>query len=343
MNYSAISCRQKIFEQMKPKREPIDLESKVFYYWSNCVAWYLLFEYWLAVHTDKVSGFATPNNNSRDSKWTCPHSGTLKCNIDAAVFDDQQSTGFGFVLRDENGLFAKLLCEFWQVSNASDISAYNGRSGSEDVTSLSVETLYLFNEMLYSLVRPNEVTLVALISACANLGALCLGAWAHAYILKNNLRLNRYVGTAFIGMYSKCGCIGLAYQLFDRLSQRDTSCYNSMIGGLAIHGYGHRALDLYEKMKREGLAPDHITFVVTMSSGQLTEAEEKMRNMKMKPNAILWRSLLGAARVHGNLEIGEVALKHLMELEPETSGNYVLLSNMYAGINKWEDVKKLGN
>ncbi|KAJ9182184.1 hypothetical protein P3X46_006207 [Hevea brasiliensis] len=267
------------------------------------------------------------------------------------------------------------------ASNASDISAYNGRSGSEDVTSLSVETLYLFNEMLYSLVRPNEVTLVALISACANLGALCLGAWAHAYILKNNLRLNRYVGTAFIGMYSKCGCIGLAYQLFDRLSQRDTSCYNSMIGGLAIHGYGHRALDLYEKMKREGLAPDHITFVVTMCAcshigsvdegckifdsikeiygieptlehygcvidllgraGQLTEAEEKMRNMPMKPNAILWRSLLGAARVHGNLEIGEVALKHLMELEPETSGNYVLLSNMYAGINKWEDVKKI--
>ncbi|XP_058001097.1 pentatricopeptide repeat-containing protein At5g43790 isoform X2 [Hevea brasiliensis] len=229
---------------------------------------------------------------------------------------------------------------------------------------------YLFDQIS----KPDLATWNSILAAYAS-------AWAHAYILKNNLRLNRYVGTAFIGMYSKCGCIGLAYQLFDRLSQRDTSCYNSMIGGLAIHGYGHRALDLYEKMKREGLAPDHITFVVTMCAcshigsvdegckifdsikeiygieptlehygcvidllgraGQLTEAEEKMRNMPMKPNAILWRSLLGAARVHGNLEIGEVALKHLMELEPETSGNYVLLSNMYAGINKWEDVKKI--
>ncbi|KAF2295892.1 hypothetical protein GH714_034941 [Hevea brasiliensis] len=59
----------------------------------------------LFVRADKVSGFATPNINSSDSKWTCPQSGTLKCNIDVAVFDDRQSTGFGFVLRDENGMF----------------------------------------------------------------------------------------------------------------------------------------------------------------------------------------------------------------------------------------------
>ncbi|OAY55680.1 pentatricopeptide repeat-containing protein At5g43790 [Manihot esculenta] len=267
------------------------------------------------------------------------------------------------------------------ASNTNNTSSYNGNVGSEDVTSLSAETLYLFNEMLNSLVTPNEVTLVALISACANLGALGQGAWAHAYILKNNLRLNRYVCTALIAMYSKCGCIELAYQLFDQLSQRDILCYNSMIGGLAIHGYGHRALDLYEKMKLEDLAPDNVTFVVTMCAcshvglveegckifdsieevygieptlqhygcvidllsraGRLREAEEKMRNMPMKPNSVVWRSLLGGARVHGNLEIGEVALKNLMELEPETSGNYVLLSNMYAGNNKWADVKKV--
>ena len=58
----------------------------------------------------------------------------------------------------------------------------------------------------------------------------------------------------------------------------------------------------------------------------------------MKPNAILWRSLLGAARVHGNLEVGEVALKQLLELGPETSGNFVLLSNLYSSIDRWEDV-----
>lgn len=246
---------------------------------------------------------------------------------------------------------------------------------------LSLEVLYLFTEMQNSLVRPNEITLVAVLSACSDLGALSQGIWAHAYVIKNNLNLNCHVGTSLIDMYSKCGCLSIAYQTFDNLPQRDTSCYSAMIGGFAIHGYGQRALDLYQKMRLEGLLPDNVTFVVSMfacshvglveegckifdsiqrdygiepklehygclvdllaRAGRLQEAEERIKKMPMKPNAIIWRSLLGAARVHGNLAIGEVALKHLIELEPETSGNYVLLSNMYAKINRWEDVKRV--
>ncbi|XWS13729.1 hypothetical protein CRYUN_Cryun36dG0063100 [Craigia yunnanensis] len=256
----------------------------------------------------------------------------------------------------------------------------NSNITSED-TSLSMEALYLFNEMQNSLVKPNEVTLVALIGACANLGALSQGIWAHFYVLKYSIKLNYYVGTALIDMYSKCGCLGLAYQLFDQLPERDILSYNAMIGGFAIHGYGHRALQLYEQMNFQGLVPDDVTFIVTMCAcshvglveegckifvsineeygkepklehygclidllgraGRVQEAEEKLREMPMKPNAILWRSLLGAARVHGNLEVGEVALKQLLELDPETSGNYVLLSNMYASIDRWEDVKRV--
>ncbi|WJZ87172.1 hypothetical protein VitviT2T_006573 [Vitis vinifera] len=262
------------------------------------------------------------------------------------------------------------------------LSAYVHNSGAicEDV-SLSLEVLTLFIEMQKSLIKANEVTLVALISACAELGALSQGAWAHVYVLKHNLKLNHFVGTALIDMYSKCGCLDLACQLFDQLPHRDTLCYNAMIGGFAIHGYGHQALDLFKKMTLEGLAPDDVTLVVTMCScshvglveegcdvfesmkevygvepklehygclvdllgraGRLREAEERVLNMPMKPNAVIWRSLLGAARVHGNLEIGEVVLKHLIQLEPETSGNYVLLSNMYASINRWDDVKRV--
>ncbi|KAA3454559.1 pentatricopeptide repeat-containing protein [Gossypium australe] len=263
------------------------------------------------------------------------------------------------------------------------LSAYgSGVLSEEEDTSVSMEALCLFTEMQKNpLVKPNEVTLVALVSACANLGALCQGIWAHVYVLKYNIKLNYYVGTALIDMYSKCGCLDLAYQVFDELPERDILCYNAMIGGFGIHGYGHKALQLFEKMKFQRLVPDDVTFVVTMCAcshvglvdegckvfesinedygkepklehygclidllgraGRVQEAEEKLKGMPMKPNAILWRSLLGAARVHGNLQVGEIALKHLLELEPETSGNYVLLSNMYASINRWEDVKRV--
>ncbi|XP_057433439.1 pentatricopeptide repeat-containing protein At5g43790 [Lotus japonicus] len=260
-------------------------------------------------------------------------------------------------------------------------SASHSYSTSLEDADLSLEALYLFCDMQMSRRRPNEVTLVALISACSNLGALSQGVWTHCYLLRNNLKLNRFVGTALVDMYSKCGCLNLACQLFDQLTDRDTFCYNAMIGGFAVHGHGNQALELYRKMKFEGLVPDSATFVVSMfacshvglveegleifesmkkvygmepklehhgclidilgRAGRLKEAEERLKDMPMKPNAILWRSLLGAARIHGNLEVGEVALKHLVELEPETSGNYVLLSNMYASIARWNDVKRV--
>ncbi|CAK9165045.1 unnamed protein product, partial [Ilex paraguariensis] len=266
---------------------------------------------------------------------------------------------------------------------ARNASVHCNAISSDDIddTGLSLEVVSLFNDMQKSLVRPNEVTMVALIGACGNLGAFGQGTWAHAYVLKRSLKLNHYIGTALIDFYANCGCLGLAFQLFDQLPERDTFCYNAMIRAFAIHGHGNEALELFKKMNLEGLLPDDVTMVVTMCAcshvglvdqgckyfdsmkveyglepklehygclvdllgraGRVKEAEETVRTMPMKPNAILWRSLLGAARVHGNLEIGELALAHLTQLEPEISGNYVLLSNMYASMNRWDDVKRV--
>ncbi|CAJ2638270.1 unnamed protein product [Trifolium pratense] len=260
---------------------------------------------------------------------------------------------------------------------------YHSYSNSFDDANFSFEALYLFNDMQVAQIRPNEVTFVALIRACSNLGALSQGFWVHCFVLRNKINVNRFLGTALVDMYSKCGCLNLACQLFDKMPEndRDAFCYTAMIGGFAIHGYGNQALELYRKMKFKGLVPDDATFVVTMfacshgglveegleifesmkevhgvqpklehygclidllgRAGRLKEAEERLQGMAMKPNAVLWRSLLGAARLHGNVDVGEVALKKLIELEPETSGNYVLLSNMYAIVGRWNDVKRV--
>ncbi|CAL1396538.1 unnamed protein product [Linum trigynum] len=263
------------------------------------------------------------------------------------------------------------------------LAAYARRAAeNRDETDVSIETLHLFHEMQRNAnVRPNEVTLVAVIGACSNLGALGQGAWAHRLVLKSGLNLNRYVGTALIEMYSKSGRVDFARQVFDQLPHRDTLCYNAMIGGFAMHGNGLQALELCEKMELEGLAPDNVTFVFAMSAcshsglveqghkifqsikqvygieptvehygcvvdllirnGRLKEAEERVKDMPVKPNAVIWRSLLAGARIHGDLQLGEMALKQLLQLEPQKSGNYALLSNMYASTNKWEEVKKV--
>ncbi|CAA0828296.1 Pentatricopeptide repeat-containing protein [Striga hermonthica] len=249
-------------------------------------------------------------------------------------------------------------------------------------SSSSMEVLSLFSRMQrFSSVRPNEVTLVALITACAELGALNQGLWAHAYVIRNGLSLNRYIGTSLISLYVDSGYLEFARQVFDQLPQRDEFCFNAMIRGLAIHGHVREALDLFETMKKDSFAPDDFTILAVMSAcshaglvdegrcffeamtgfyglepkiehycclvdllgraGLVEEAEERVRAIPMKPNPVLWRSLLGTAIVHGNLKTAELALGKLVELEPETSGNYVLLSNMYACLDKWDDVRRI--
>lgn len=259
------------------------------------------------------------------------------------------------------------------------LSAYNYGVDDND---LSMEVLCLFSDWQNgSEIKPNEVSFVALINACANLGAFSQGIWAHSYLVKHNLKLNRFVVTSLIDLYVNCGFLEFARQVFDKLPKKDVFCYNAMIRGFATHGYGLESLDLFKKMVSEGFGPDDVTMVAIISAcshsglvdegceffysmrekyglepkvdhygclvdllgraGRLHEAMEKIWTMPMKPNAVLWRSLLGATRNHGNLEIGEIALDHLIELEPETSGNYVLLSNIYAHMNKWEGVKRV--
>ncbi|KAG0478408.1 hypothetical protein HPP92_013127 [Vanilla planifolia] len=61
----------------------------------------------------------------------------------------------------------------------------------------------------------------------------------------------------------------------------------------------------------------------------------------MKPQAGVWGALLSACRSYCNVDIGEAAAKRLMEMEPENSGNYVLLSNIYAKAQRWGDVARV--
>lgn len=72
-------------------------------------------------------------------------------------------------------------------------------------------------------------------------------------------------------------------------------------------------------------------------AGLVEDAYELIRSMPMECNAIVWRTLLGACRVHGNVRLGELVRRHLLELEPNHSGDYVLLSNIYASEGRWND------
>ncbi|XWS47324.1 hypothetical protein CRYUN_Cryun14cG0142700 [Craigia yunnanensis] len=76
-------------------------------------------------------------------------------------------------------------------------------------------------------------------------------------------------------------------------------------------------------------------------AGYLEEAKNFIEEMTIRPNQVIWMTLLSGARNHGNTKIGEYAAQHLIELVPETIGGYVFLSNMYAVAGEWDKVSEV--
>lgn len=243
------------------------------------------------------------------------------------------------------------------------------------------EALELFREMQTSKIRPDEFTVVSILTACAHLGALELGEWIKTYIDKNKIKKDTFVGNALIDMYSKCGNVEKALMVFNELPQRDKFTWTAVIVGLAINGHGEEALDMFSQMLKASITPDEITCIGVLSActhtgmvdkgrnffasmitqhgiqpnvahygcmvdllgraGHLKEAYEVVLNMPVKPNSIVWGALLGACRVHKDAKLAEIAAKKILELEPENSAVYVLLCNIYATCNKWESLREI--
>ncbi|KAA8541938.1 hypothetical protein F0562_023090 [Nyssa sinensis] len=210
------------------------------------------------------------------------------------------------------------------------------------------DVLMLFREMQTAKIKPDEFTMVSILTACAHLGALELGEWIKAYIDKNKIRNDIYVGNALIDMYFKCGSVEKAVRVFNKMRGRDKFTWTAMIVGLAINGHGKEALDMFSQMLRASVTPDepnvaHYGCMVDLlgRAGQLREAYEVIRNMPMKPNLIVWGALLGACRVHKDVEMAEMAAKQILQLEPENGAVYVLLCNLYAACNRWDNLREV--
>ncbi|OIT25875.1 PREDICTED: putative pentatricopeptide repeat-containing protein At5g59200, chloroplastic [Nicotiana attenuata] len=241
--------------------------------------------------------------------------------------------------------------------------------------------LELFREMQREGVKPNEVTIVCVLSACAHLGALELGKWVHSYVDKYNIEVNHIVGSALVNMYSRCGDIDEAASLFEGLEARDVTTYNSMIVGYALNGKSIEAIKMFRRMIHEGIKPTSITFSAVLNAcshgglvdigfdifesmeteygierriehygcmvdllgrvGRLQEAYDFIQRANIAPDNIIWGSLLSACRIHKKFELGERVAKILLQYGAADSGTYILLSNVYASLGKFKEAAQV--
>lgn len=255
-----------------------------------------------------------------------------------------------------------------------NLASWNTLIGGHLIHGEFKEGLSVFNEMQKLNVKPDKVTLALVLSACGELGAIEQGRWLHNYIVECNIEINVYLGTSLIHMYAKSGFLDCAWQIFKEMPTRDVLAWNAMIGSFAMHGHGNAALTLFAEMEL-GVTPNGITFLGVLSAcshaglveeglrhfnsmvghynieatdkhyacivdlfgraGMFKEAEEFINSMPTKPGASVWGALLGASKIHGKVDIGEQAGRHVIDLDPHSDGRYVVLSNVYAASGDW--------
>ncbi|CAL9112866.1 unnamed protein product [Musa acuminata var. zebrina] len=129
------------------------------------------------------------------------------------------------------------------------------------------ESIELFREMQMAGVRAEDPTVASVVSSCAQLGAHAQGRNIHKYCDVNNIGKLLSVKNALIDMYSKCGDIQRAFEVFQGLAQKDVISWTVMISGLALNGYPKEALDLFSEMEISDEAmPNEITFLGVLTA-----------------------------------------------------------------------------
>ncbi|CAN1772909.1 Pentatricopeptide repeat-containing protein At2g20540 [Linum perenne] len=274
-------------------------------------------------------------------------------------------------------------CErFFEEMPERNIFSWNGLLGGFAHNGCFPKVISTFKRMLAEKsVTPNNATFVTVLSACARLGALDLGRWIHVNAKASGYKENLYVGNALIDMYAKCGVMESAVDVFRSMKRKDLISWNTMICGLAAHGHGADALNMFTEMKDAGERPDAITFTGILSgcvhmgfvhggfsyfhsmiddysiepriehygcmvdllarAGLLAQAVDFIFKMPIEADAVMWATLLAACRVYKNVEFAELALGKLVEFNPKNPANYVMLSNVYGDVGRWKDLARL--
>ncbi|KAL8149415.1 pentatricopeptide repeat-containing protein At3g14730 [Apium graveolens] len=250
-------------------------------------------------------------------------------------------------------------------------------------------TLKYFRRMVFAGMQPDLVTVSTTLPACAHLAALRIGREIHGYIITSGLKKRKdgkgpdalHIDNAIMYMYAKCGSLGVARLVFDKMSYKDTASWNIMIMSYGMHGLGNEALNTFSCMCEAQLKPNDATFVGILSAcshggllsqgrmfldqmhqiygvvptiehyscvidmlgraGQLEEAYKLLTTMPVEGNPVVWRAFLAACRLHGNADLAEVAASMIYKLEPLHCGSYVLISNVYGAEGRYKEVSEI--
>ncbi|XP_065851724.1 pentatricopeptide repeat-containing protein At2g03880, mitochondrial [Euphorbia lathyris] len=302
------------------------------------------------------------------------HGGIIKIGLDSDVFVRSALID----VYSKLGELGSGLCVFNEMVTG-DLVVWNSIIAGFAQNSNGDLALELFKSMKRSGFEANQGAITSVLRACTGLTLLELGKQVHVHVFKHKQDL--ILNNALLDMYCKCGSLEDANNIFVRMLEKDVISWSTMISGLAQNGYSREALKLFDDMKASGIKPNYITILGVLfacshaglledgwyyfrsmkklfgvdpgrehygcmidllgRAGKLDDAIRLINEMESEPDAVTWRTLLGACRVHHNMDLAIHAAKQIIKLDPQDAGTYILLSNIYAKTQRWDDVAEI--
>ncbi|KAF3443988.1 hypothetical protein FNV43_RR13678 [Rhamnella rubrinervis] len=262
-----------------------------------------------------------------------------------------------------------------------NVVAWNTLISGKAQNGFSEVVLDQYNIMKHTGFKPDKITFVSVISSCSELATLGQGQQIHAEIIKAGASSVVGVVSSLISMYSRCGCLEDSMKAFMEIEDGDAVLWSSMIAAYGFHGKGEEAIKLFEQMEQGGLEANDVTFLSLLyacshcglkekgikfldlmvekyglkprlehytcvvdllgRSGCLEEAEAMIRSMPVKADAIIWKTLLSACKIHKNTDMASRIAGEVLRLNPHDSASYVLLSNIHASAKSWQEVSNV--
>lgn len=245
----------------------------------------------------------------------------------------------------------------------------------------SYRAIVFYRRMQSFGIKANLITALALLPACASVGAIKLIKEIHGSSLRNDIDPNPQLMSCLVEAYGRCGSLDYAHCIFQSMEERDVVAWSSLISAYALHGEARTALEIFHEMECDKVRPDGITFLgvlkacshagladeakeyvakmqevyevevtsdhysclvdVLSRAGRLYEAYDVLTKMPVKVTAKAWGALLGACRTYGDVELAETAGRALFDVEPDNAANYVLLARIYASAGRYKEALKL--
>ncbi|KAI3673062.1 hypothetical protein L6452_39172 [Arctium lappa] len=245
----------------------------------------------------------------------------------------------------------------------------------------SEEALNQYYIMKMAGLRPDKITFVTVLSLCSELATLGQGQQIHAEAIKSGASASVSVLSSLVSMYSRCGCLQDSLKAFSESLIPDVVLWSSVIAAYGLHGMGKEAVALFNRMEKEGLEANNVTFLSLLyacshsglkdqgieifdlmtdkyglepqlphytclvdllgRTGRLEEAEAIIRSMPVKADSIIWKTLLSACSIYKNADMAKRIAEEVIRVDPQDSASYVLLANIQASAKQWHNVSDL--